>query len=168
MYIYIFMRIHSDLILQGSMPRPSLAHTHFKIYISSPRFTASAFSRSSQTCCHLHFNLLYSHGFIAISIGTMGTLPCQLVPRVYCLFNWLHCHEFIAISKVHCCFNWLHFHEFIVVELASLPVLGYITFPMGILPQILCSRAFTFDQMSLVVKPLLPFGAPKLPTCIYL
>ena len=35
--------IHSDLILEGSMPSPSLAHTLFKIYKSSPSFTASAF-----------------------------------------------------------------------------------------------------------------------------
>ena len=35
--------IHSDLILEESLPSPSLAHTLFKIYKSSPSFTASAF-----------------------------------------------------------------------------------------------------------------------------
>ena len=45
-YIYIFMITINPFwsnSLRLSMPSPSLAHTHFKIYISSPSFTASAF-----------------------------------------------------------------------------------------------------------------------------
>ena len=56
------------------------------------------------------------------NFGAMDSLPCQLLflasmPQAHCLFNWLHCHGFIAISmdslpQVHCCsigfiaFSW--------------------------------------------------------------
>jgi hypothetical protein len=47
-----------------------------------------------------------------------------------------------------------------LIWLASLPVLGYIAFPIVIQLQISCYHAITFDQMSLVIKSHLPFGSP--------
>jgi hypothetical protein len=100
------------------------------------------------------------------------------LPWVHCHFNWLPCHEFIAFSigfiatgslpfplaslpQIHCHFNWLHCpHGITLIWLASLPVLGYIAFPIVIQLQISGYHAITFDQISLVIKPHLPFGAP--------
>jgi hypothetical protein len=98
----------------------------------------------------LPFDWLHCHRLIAISIGfhATGSLP----------FNWFHCHGLIAVligfiamgslpfqmaslPRVHCHFDLLHCHEFIAIPLASLPFLGYIAFPIGILLQIRCAHA---------------------------
>jgi hypothetical protein len=97
------------------------------------------------------------HGFIAASIGflAMKSLPFQLtsLARVHCRFHWLNCHEFI-IALI----GFMALMRSPSIWLVSLPVLGYIAFPI-VQQQISCYHAITFDQMSLVIKPHLPFGA---------
>ena len=77
----------------------------------------------------------------------LATLPCYI--WVNCHSNWLHCHGLIAVSIGFIAVGWLHYnwlrcHGFVailigfttfigalLIQLTSLPFLGYISFPIG-------------------------------------